>query len=142
MTGMNQPHVDPPTIPLSKEKIYGESDKNFVKLKLPRYPTLSTSDLYEFKMSLFENVKLEDVLLFICNVNMTLAASGMLEADSKFQYLCTIVRGEAFIQFDLLSADVESTENLNVDYIIKGFAQYTPPVDFLSKQKCTMRLGM
>ena len=40
---------------------------------------------------------------------MTLAAAGMLETGSKLQCLCTLVRGEALRQFDLLSADVEST---------------------------------
>ena len=57
-------------------------------------------------MSLFDNGKPEDFLLFVCNFNMNLAASGMLEADAKFQYLCTLVYGEALRQFDSLSADV------------------------------------
>ena len=50
-----------------------------------RYPTLSTSDLYEFKMSLFDNGDLEEFLLFVRNFNTTLVASGTLEADAKFQ---------------------------------------------------------
>ena len=50
---MNQPHVDPPQIILIKEKRDGKLDKYFVKLKMRRDPTLPTSDLYEFKMSLF-----------------------------------------------------------------------------------------
>ena len=56
MTGMTQPHADTPFIPLIKENNDGKSDKDFVKLKLYIDPTLSTSDLYEFKMSLFDNV--------------------------------------------------------------------------------------
>ena len=54
---------------------------------------------------------------------MTLAASGMLKEGTKCQYICTIARGEAFRQFDLLSADPESVENPNVDYIIRGLSQ-------------------
>ena len=54
---------------------------------------LSTLDLYEFKMSLFENGKPEEFLLFVCNFNMTLAASGTLEAGAKYQYLRNIVCG-------------------------------------------------
>ena len=34
MTDMNQPHVEPPPIPLIKENHDGKSDKDFVKLKL------------------------------------------------------------------------------------------------------------
>ena len=52
---MTPPHVDPSLIPLIKENHNGKSEKYFVKLKLRRDPTMSTSDLYEFKMSLFEN---------------------------------------------------------------------------------------
>ena len=84
---------------------------------------MSTLDLYEFNISLFDNGKLEGFLLFICSFNMTLAVSGMLEADTKFQYLCTLVRGEVLRQFESLSSDVEITETLNVDYIIRGLAQ-------------------
>ena len=59
MTGMTQPHVESLSIPLTKEKHDGKSDKYFVKLKLHRYPTLYTMDFYEFKMSLFDNVEPE-----------------------------------------------------------------------------------
>ena len=45
-------------------------------------------------------------------------------------------------QFYSLSVDVESTETLNVNYIIRGLAQYFPPVNSLSKQKRTMRRGI
>ena len=100
------------------------------------------SDLYESKMSLLDNVKPEDLLLFVCNFNTILAASGTLEVDAKFQYLCTLVCGEALHQFESLSAYAESTENLNVDYIIRGLAQYFTPVNFLSKYTRAMRRGM
>ena len=115
MTGIIQAHVEPPPIPLLKELHDGKSDKYFVKLKLRRYPTLSTSDLYEFKMSLFDNGRPEEFLLFVRNFNMTLSASGMLEAGANFQYLCTLVHGEALSWFDSLSADMERIETLDVD---------------------------
>ena len=84
-------------------------------------------------MSLFDNGELENFLLFVRNFNMTLAASWTLEEGAKYQYLCNIVRVEALRQFDSLSADVEGTETLNVDEIIKGLAQYFLPVNLLSK---------
>ena len=73
---------------------------------------------------------------------MTLAAAGTLEAGAEYQYLHTIVCREALRQFDLLSADVEITKTLNVDYIIRGLAQYFSPVNSLSKQKRAMRRGI
>ena len=127
MTGMTHPHLDPPPVPIIKENHDGNPDKYFVKLKLRRYPTSSTPDLYQFKMSLFENFDPEEFLLFVRNFNMILAASGTLEAGVKYKYLHTIVRGEEWHQFDLLSAEVEVIETLNIDYIITGLAKYPPP---------------
>ena len=103
---MTQPHLEPPLTPLIKEKNNSKSDKYFVKIKLHRDPTSSTSDLYEFKIYLFENGDPEEFLLFVCNFITTLAASGTLVVDTKFQYLCTIARREDLRQFDLLYADV------------------------------------
>ena len=118
---MNHPHVEPQLIPLIIETHDGKSDKDFSKLRLCRDPSSSTTDLYEFKMSLFDNGETEKFLLFVCNFNMTLAASGTLEAGAKVKYLITIVRGEAFLQFDLLSDDVGSIhlEKYPVDFQLK-----------------------
>ena len=44
-------------------------------------------------------------------------------------------------RFDLLSADIESTQTLNVDDIIKGLAQYFSPVN-LPFKKSAMRREM
>ena len=60
--------------------------------------------------------------MLVCKLNMTLVESGMLEAGAKVQYLHMIVRRESLRHFDSLSADVESTEPLTVEYIIKGLA--------------------
>ena len=57
---MIQPHIYPPLIPLIREDNDGKSDKYFVKLKLRRDPTSSTSELYEVKISLFENGEPEE----------------------------------------------------------------------------------
>ena len=71
---MTQVHVEPPTIPLIKGKYDGKSDKYLLKMKLRRDPTSSTADLYEFKMSLFDNGKPEELSLCMRNFNMTLVA--------------------------------------------------------------------
>ena len=54
---------------------------------------------------------------------MTLAAIGTLEMEAKVQYLCTLVRGEALRQFDLVSADAKNIEaRLYADYLLKVLA--------------------
>ena len=123
MTGMTHPHEEPPRISLIQETHDGKSDKDFVKLKLRRDPMSSTSDLYELQISLFDNGKPGEFLFFVRNFNMTLTASGTLEAGAKIQCLCTLVREEALRQFDLLSADIEITQTSNVDDTIKGLSQ-------------------
>ena len=60
MMGMTHPQVETPQINLIKEINNDKSDKYFVKLELRRDPKLSTSYLYEFKMSLFDNGEPED----------------------------------------------------------------------------------
>ena len=90
-------HVDPLTITLIKVKYNGKSDKDFFKLKLCRDPTSSTSDLYGFKMSLFDNGKPEQFLLFVRNFNTNLVASRTLETGAKVQYRRMLVGGEAFL---------------------------------------------
>ena len=111
--------MEPLPIPLIKEMYNGKSDGDFVKLNFLRYPTSSMSYLYEFKISLFEHGDPETFLLFIRDFNINLTAIETLEVGAKIWYLCTLVRGEALLQFDLLSADVENTETLNVDNYIK-----------------------
>ena len=82
---MVEQHVDPPPIPPIKSKHNDMSYKDFVRLKLHRDPTSDNSDLYEFKMALFNNGNLEEFLLFICNFNMTLKAAETLETAAKVQ---------------------------------------------------------
>ena len=65
-------------------------------------------------MSFFNNVELEILLLFMRSFNMTLAASGTLEAGVKVQYLHTLFHGEVLHHFDSLSSDVEIADPLTV----------------------------
>ena len=121
----------------------GKSDNDYVKIKLRRYPTSIMSDLYGFRMSLFEHVETEEVLLFIRNFNMIIAITGTLETDTMVQYPCTLFCGEALCQFDLLSTDVENTDtSLTVDDILKGLACNSPLVNSISKQMRAMRRCM
>ena len=66
-------HMEPyPTFLILKND--GKSDNYLVKLKLRRDTMSSMSDLYEFKMSLFENGYPEEFLLFVRYFNMNIAA--------------------------------------------------------------------
>ena len=75
----NTAHVDTPPVPFIKETSTSKSDVDYVKLNMRRDPTSSTSDIYEFRMSLFDQDDPEEFLLFVRNLQMTLAASETLE---------------------------------------------------------------
>ena len=94
--------MEPPPTPLIKETCNNKSDKHLVTIKLRRDLTSSTSDLYEFKISLFDHGELGEFLLFIQNFNMTLAATGILDIDAKIYDIHMLVHGEALRQFDML----------------------------------------
>ena len=84
-SGVVQAYVEPPPIPLIKGINDVKSDKDFVKPKFHRDLTSSTSYIYEFRVSLFENGDTEEFLLFVRNFNMNFAASGTLEMGTKIQ---------------------------------------------------------
>ena len=139
----NPANVEPPVIQSIKGNSTGESDGDYVKLKLRGDSTYSTSDIYEFRMSLFDHVEAEEFLLFVQNFQMTLADMETFETEAKIQYTRTHVRGEALRQFDLVSADSKNTETLlDVDYLVRGLAWFFPPVNSLSQQNRAIRRYM
>ena len=79
-----------------------------------RDPTSENSDLYEFKMDLFDNGDSEELFLFIQNFNMTLELPVTLKSREKIQYLCMMLLGEELHHFDTLSYETGSAtpENL------------------------------
>ena len=62
--GTNPAQVEPSLILLMKETYNGKSDEDFVKLKLIRDPTYSTSELYEFNMYFFDHGKPEVSVIY------------------------------------------------------------------------------
>ena len=134
--------MEPTPTPFTKIKHDDKSDRDFVKLKLHRDPMSNKSELYEFKISLFDNGNTEEVLLFVCTFNMNLETTGTPETATKVQYFRTLVCGEALCQFDSLSTYMESANPLTVEAIILGLVFYFHPVYSLLKQNCTLRRGM
>ena len=57
-------HVGPALIPLIKIKNDSKQDKCCVKMKFRKDATAEKSDIYEFKMALFDNGDLEEFLFF------------------------------------------------------------------------------
>ena len=135
----NPDHLEPPPIPLIKQIYTGKLGLDYVKINLLRDPTSITSDLYVFRMSLFDHGDPEEFLLFIRNFQTTLAATGNIETEANLQYLRTIFQVRALSPFESRFADVKNIDkSLNVDFLLKGLAWYFFCVNALSKQKCAM----
>ena len=81
--GILQVHVGPFPIPPIKSNNDEKLDKYFVKITFRRDTTSEKSDLYEFKMTLFDNGDPAEFLLFISNFNMTLEVSATLLSCKK-----------------------------------------------------------
>ena len=73
------------------------------KIKLCRDPTSEKSDLYEFKVALFDNGEPQEFLFIVRNLQIMLEASGTLAANAKIQYLRMLLRGEALRQLETFS---------------------------------------
>ena len=93
-------------------------------------------------MALFDNGYPEEFLLFIGNFQMTLEASATIASAANIHYLCTLVRGEALVHIDMLSAEVVSTTSEHLKSIILGLGTYFFSVNSLLKRRamsCRMR---
>ena len=66
--------VEPPPTSLIKSKNEDKPDKYCVKTKLRRDQTSDKSDLYKFKIVLFDDRDPDEFLLFIKNFNMDIEA--------------------------------------------------------------------
>ena len=93
-------------------------------------------------MVLFDNGNLDEFLLFVHNFQTNLEALVTPAAVTKIQYLCTIVRGKALHQLNILYVEVGFMTLENLNLTIMGLRTYFTSVNFLSKQKCAMCRGM
>ena len=78
-------------------------NKDCVKIKLRRDPISEKSYLYEYKMVLFDNGELEELLFFVRNFQMTLKSSLTITDGANIRYLHALVRVKALRQLGTLS---------------------------------------
>ena len=49
--------------------------------------------MYELKMALFDNNKMDKLFLFVCNYKTMIEAADKLTENEKLQCVCTLLRG-------------------------------------------------
>ena len=94
-----------------------------------RDPTSENSDLYEFKIALFDKGGLEELLLFVKNYKMMLEDLETLPVNMKLHYIFTILCSEALFKFNTLSTQVGSITTTNFNQGILGLGTYLFPVN-------------
>ena len=124
ITGAVQTYVDPTLITWIRTNNYKKPEKDSVKIKSNRDPTLEKLDMYEFKMTFFDNSKPEDFLLFVQNINMKLNASVTITSNKKLQYLHTILCVEVMLHFDTFCDKVVRTTMEHLNQLTLGLCTY------------------
>ena len=122
-----QTHVQLPLIIQIKSKNDKKAEKYCVEIHFRKYPTSENLDLYEFKMAFLDNNKPEELLLLMWNFKIMLDKSGIIAANTRIQYLCTLSRGEALCQFGTLCAHVASMTIAHLNRLILGLGITHPP---------------
>ena len=80
-------------------------------------PTSRASDMYEFKMNLFDNCGTEGFILFQRNHQITIEASGNITVGDKIHYLHTLICGEALHKFETICRKIGNSNNTNLNTI-------------------------
>ena len=72
----------------------------------------------------FENIKPEELLLFIRNFQMTINAPIAIPAAGNIKCLCTLLCGKALCVFETISGRIIHTTNANSNQIILKLGMY------------------
>ena len=128
--------------PSSKVRLIKKRKRDYVKIKLCRYPASGKLYMCEFKMVLFDNVNPEGQLFFVQNFKIMIEAPGRLIDNVNIIYIYTLLGGESLREFDYLCIQIGITTIKNLNQVILGLGKPLFPVNSLSKRKLSMRRGM
>ena len=137
-----QIHVEPRTISLIKINIDMNSDKNYVEIKLCRNFMSENSDMYEFKMALFDKWIFGGVDIISMKLQETYWHIINYDRGWKIQFTHTLLYGEPLHEFVNLYDQIwnMATRHLNQDLL--GWVIYLPSINAFSKQRRAMRHRM
>ena len=104
LLGNIKAHIYPPTSPIVKcEPERKKTERHCIKVKLWRNDASSTSETYEYKMALFENIYPKYFLLFIRDFWNKPKVSREIPYTGIIKYLHNFLRGKALCEFETLS---------------------------------------
>ena len=134
-----QAHIGPPSILLIKVELEEESASNTIKVKIWRNPSTAMSETYNINMYTFKYVQPEEFLTLLKNFIIAIDGTGTTSWPGRINYICTILCGEARIEFNELASQNSGTKNAHLKHITEGLLGYFSQINSLSKQKRAMR---
>ena len=97
-------------------------------------PTSATSDIYRYKMALFENGQLDEFLLFVQYLQNTIDTIRVKLAAENIQYMRKLLCEKGLCEFETPSGTTSFTTNVNQNQIILGLGTYLFPINALYKK--------
>ena len=109
---------------------------------MQRKPTLAMPEKYNINMSTFEYGQPEELLAIIKNLKIEIDGIGTTSPSVRINYMCTMIRGEALIEFEKLEVNKHSTANAHIKQITEGLLRYFFPTNAFSNQNRAMQRAM
>ena len=81
-------------------------------------PSNANSYMYELKIVTIEHIQPEEFLAH------TIDRTGATTASGKMNYLSTVLRGEALLEFDELASQNAGTNHTHLKFIQEGLLSY------------------
>ena len=122
--GAVQINVETPTIPTIRGNIDKKLQKCYVKTKFCINTTSGTSEMYEFKIDLFDNGDTEEFLLFQRNYQITIESTGSITMGEKIQYVHTWLLGEYLLGYETLYKQTGNSNTTHLNQILFGLGTY------------------
>ena len=115
-----QARIEPPPIPFENSKEEIEHKSHIVKVSMRHNPTSLGSEIYKFKMTIFENDQTEELLQFLKNFKKAVNGTCNTAVIGRIYYLQILIRGEVLREFDILSRKKNSTTSAQLKEIQQG----------------------
>ena len=109
--------TEPPPIALVTKGKDEYKSSNIVKIKLCFNHVTETSEMYEPKRVIFQIVSPEYLIMLTKNYQKPIKVTATNVAPGNFEFLCTLLQGKFFQEFDLLLHATGSTTNIHMKEI-------------------------
>ena len=99
---------------------------------------MAISERYNINISIFKDGHPEEFLTLLKNFIIAIDGTGTTSWPGRINYICTILCGEARIEFNELASQNSGMKNSHLKHSTEVLLWYFLLINALSKQKSTM----